>query len=182
MKGLRKNKKGIIVVLGLSFFIFLGVNLFQTKPKTQSIKTEGNGTSVVTEPVFKKEGTLHFFSINNDTLVRIDIEIADDEYETTRGLMYRKSMGAKQGMLFIFPFDDYRSFWMQNTHISLDIIYADSEGVIGSVQENTIPYSEATLPSDKPAKYVIEVNAGFYKMHNLSKGCKVVFNREEENV
>ena len=77
-------------------------------------------------PQFKKEGELYFVKATGDTIRKIDIEIAEPEYERTRGLMYRRNMKDTQGMLFIFDKPDMRSFWMKNTYIPLDIMFVDS--------------------------------------------------------
>ena len=56
---------------------------------------------------------------------KIDLEIADSEYERQLGLMNRKEMKENEGMLFIFPQQEYQSFWMRNTLISLDIMFVN---------------------------------------------------------
>ena len=66
---------------------------------------------------------------------------------------------------------------MKNTLIPLDIIYVDAEKTIVSIQKNTTPLSEKSLPSDSDAQYVIEVNAGFADRYGLKAGDKVDFQR-----
>lgn len=125
---------------------------------------------------FKKEGELKLIKVANDSLVAsLDIEIADDDYQTQTGLMYRKSMAANHGMLFIFPDTDYRSFYMKNTEIPLDIIYISEDRTIVSIQKNAKPMDETSLPSEGPAKYVLEVNAGLSDEWQLNKGDKIEF-------
>jgi uncharacterized membrane protein (UPF0127 family) len=125
---------------------------------------------------FKKEGELQIKKQTSDSLItKLDIEIADDEYSTQTGLMYRKSMKQDQGMLFIFPESDYRSFYMKNTEISLDIIYISDDKQIVSIQKNAKPMDETSLPSEAPAKYVLEVNAGLSDTWNLEKGDTIEF-------
>lgn len=125
---------------------------------------------------FKKEGELKLIKVANDSLVAsLDIEIADDDYQTQTGLMYRKSMAANHGMLFIFPDTDYRSFYMKNTEIPLDIIYISQDRTIVSIQKNAKPMDETSLPSEGPAKYVLEVNAGLSDEWQLNKGDKIEF-------
>ena len=120
---------------------------------------------------FKKEGELKIKKAKNDSIIKImDIEIADDEYQTQTGLMYRDSMKENQGMLFVFPQADYHSFYMKNTRIPLDIIYIDSNKKIVSIQRNAKPFDETSLPSDAPAQYVLEINGGLADMWKLEVG------------
>lgn len=88
------------------------------------------------------------------------VEIADDEAERQRGLMYRQPLADDRGMLFEFPDVAERGFWMRNTPSSLDIIYIGADGRIVSIARHTTPYSEASIPSRGPAKGVLELRAG----------------------
>lgn len=125
---------------------------------------------------FKKEGELQIKkAITDSVITTLDIEIADDDYSTQTGLMYRKRMENNQGMLFIFPDSDYRSFYMKNTEISLDIIYISEDKHIVSIQKNAKPMDETSLPSEAPAKFVLEVNAGLSETWNLEKGDTIEF-------
>ena len=132
------------------------------------------------EITFKKEGELSLLKASNDSLIKqINIEIADDDYQTQTGMMYRKSMKDTQGMLFVFPDSQYRYFYMRNTEIPLDIIYIDENKTIVSIQKNAKPFDETSLPSEGPAKYVLEINAGLSTEWNLEKGDKIQFSKEE---
>jgi uncharacterized membrane protein (UPF0127 family) len=91
------------------------------------------------------------------------VEIADTRERQALGLMFRDSMPADQGMLFIFPGEAQRSFWMKNTHISLDIMYFDKDLKLVSISADTPPCRVRycpSYPSAEPAKYVLELNAG----------------------
>ena len=85
---------------------------------------------------FKKEGELTFVDSVDNLIVKIDIEIADNEYQRQLGLMNRESMEEMQGMLFIFPQERYQSFWMLNTIFSLDIIFVNSNKEIVTIQKH----------------------------------------------
>lgn len=125
---------------------------------------------------FKKEGTLNILKAQTDSIVKtLDIEIADTDYETQTGLMYREELGENQGMLFIFPNEQVRSFYMKNTKIPLDIIYIDENKSIVSFQKNAKPYDETSLPSNAPAKYVLEVYSGLSDAWELEVGDKIAF-------
>ena len=88
------------------------------------------------------------------------VEIADDEDERQRGLMFRPPLEADRGMLFEFETAKEQGFWMRNTPSSLDIVYIGADGKIVSITRHTTPFSEQTLPSNGPAKGVLEVRAG----------------------
>ena len=122
---------------------------------------------------FKKEGELTFYSADNEPIIKIDIEIADNEYERQLGLMKRKSMENNQGMLFIFPDETLRSFWMRNTLISLDMIFINSQREIVTIHKNTTPLSGQSYTSTKPAVYVVEVEAGFTDKYEIHEGDKI---------
>ncbi|MFD2915949.1 DUF192 domain-containing protein [Psychroserpens luteus] len=161
----------------LRFFVFL---FFGSVALQLSSCKEERKTSEVkkVEVKFTKEGELQLKKATSDSLLAyIDIEIADDEYSTQTGLMYRKSMAVNQGMLFIFPDLDYRAFYMKNTEMPLDIIFIAEYQTIVSIQKNAQPMNETSLPSEAPAKYVLEVNAGMSDEWNLAKGDRIEFSK-----
>jgi uncharacterized membrane protein (UPF0127 family) len=126
---------------------------------------------------FTQEGELWFLSASGDTIRELTLEIADNDYERARGLMDRKTMTDKQAMIFIFDEERPQSFWMKNTHISLDIIYVKANMEVVSIQKNTQPYSTQSLPSEGDAQYVVEVVAGFCDQYGIEKGSKIEFKR-----
>jgi uncharacterized membrane protein (UPF0127 family) len=82
-----------------------------------------------------------------------------------------------QGMLFIFPDVAYHSFYMKNTKFPLDIIYIDNELTISSIIKNAQPLNEASLPSQAPVKYVLEVNGGLSDSWGIQSGDRIQFQR-----
>ena len=122
---------------------------------------------------FKKEGELTITDSLSNPIIKIDIEIADNDYERQLGLMNRQSMEELQGMLFIFPVERYQSLWMMNTLFSLDILFINNAKEIVTIHKNTTPLSEQSYPSSEPSIYVLEVNAGFCERHNVKLGDKV---------
>ena len=121
---------------------------------------------------FTKDGELSIFK--NDSLIQtIDVEFAKNEMERSLGLMYRSSMDEHQGMWFIFPEEAPRSFYMRNTEISLDIIYLDKDKKVVSIAKNARPYDETSLPSEKPAMYVLEINGGLSDKWGIEKGDRM---------
>jgi uncharacterized membrane protein (UPF0127 family) len=102
------------------------------------------------------------------------VEIADDDAERERGLMFRPPLADDRGMLFEFPDSAERSFWMRNTPSSLDIIYIDGAGSIVSIAHHATPYSETPLPSNGAATGVLELRAGRVEEIGAKPGDKVV--------
>jgi uncharacterized membrane protein (UPF0127 family) len=91
------------------------------------------------------------------------VEIADTSEKQALGLMFRDSMPDDRGMLFIFPIEAPRSFWMKNTRIPLDIMYFDKDFRLVSISADTPPCRVSrcpSFPSVAPAQYVLELNAG----------------------
>lgn len=102
------------------------------------------------------------------------VEIADDEAERERGLMYRPPLADDRGMLFQFPAATEQAFWMRNTPSSLDILYIDPTGVIVSIAHHTTPYSEAPIPSNGAANGVLELRAGRADEIGAKPGDRIV--------
>lgn len=155
-----------------TFLSILILVLASCKPETKrALETE-----TVT---FTKEGELSILKAKTDSIkASFDIEIAETEYETQTGLMYRQAMEKDRGMLFIFPDVAMHSFYMKNTEFPLDIIYIDENQKIVSFQKNAKPYDEGSLPSQLPAKYVLEINAGLSDQMELQVGDSIAFTRK----
>lgn len=100
----------------------------------------------------------------------INVELALKNSTRMMGLMYRKKMDSNQGMLFVFPDEDLRSFWMRNTYLPLDIIFVSANRKVVSISENATPLTDTPRASEGPAKYVVEVNAGLAKSWGVVKG------------
>jgi uncharacterized membrane protein (UPF0127 family) len=110
----------------------------------------------------------------DDDPVRVRIEWAVTPSELARGLMWRDHLAEDAGMLFLFEDNEPRSFWMKNTPISLDIVFIDPQGLVVRVAQDTVPYSLAPIRSGAPAKFVLEVNAGFARRNGIAAGTRAV--------
>ena len=100
--------------------------------------------------------------------VEVRVEIADSPEEQATGLMNRTALAEDRGMLFVFPGEEVRSFWMKNTHIPLSIAYLDSEGRIVDLQDmKPLDDEEPHYVSAEPAKYALEVNKGFFDENGI---------------
>lgn len=126
---------------------------------------------------FKHHGDLAFVATTGDTIKTIQIEIVDDMQMIQAGMMYRKEMSDNQGMLFIMPVEEIQTFWMKNTVISLDMIFAASDGEIETIRPRTTPQSLETVMSTAPAKYVVEVRAGFADEYGILKSQQIRWTR-----
>ena len=149
-----------VLVLAVLIYLFLP-NLFKKSEKDS-------------EYVFRKDGELTFVdSTGSRTITKIDIQIADNDFDRELGLMFRKHMQENRGMLFIFPQETVQNFWMRNTFIPLDMIFVNSKDDIVTIQHATQTLSDQTYASTAPALYVIEVNLDFTNKYNIKVGDKI---------
>lgn len=105
--------------------------------------------------------------------VRFTVEIADDDQERARGLMFRESLADDRGMLFDFPEPEHASFWMRNTMISLDIIFIGTDGRILNIADHTTPYSDAPVRAAGLTRGVLEIRAGRAEELGIRPGDRV---------
>jgi uncharacterized protein len=115
-------------------------------------------------------GTRHVFNV----------EVARTSAEQERGLMYRTDIGKDGGMIFIpYPADGgpprEASFWMKNTPTSLDIIFIRPDGTIATIAENTVPFSESSVPSGEPVSAVLEILGGRSAELGIAGGDRVTW-------
>jgi uncharacterized membrane protein (UPF0127 family) len=140
------------------------------KPKRADVSTDF-------EPQFTEEGMGAFVAENGDTLAAFRLELAETTAETTQGMMFRRSVPEGTGMLFIMPEERFQSFWMRNTYVPLDIIYVSSDGRVVSIQANAQPMNETPLPSEGPAKYVLEIAGGRSAALGIIPGTQLLWKR-----
>lgn len=86
--------------------------------------------------------------------------VADTPAVRARGLMFVEELAADRGMLFLFDLPRFASFWMQNTYVSLDLLFVAPDGRIVNIIENATPLSRAPLESTAPVKAVLEIAGG----------------------
>ena len=105
---------------------------------------------------------------------RFRVEIADDAREREQGLMYRDAMPKGAGMLFVYPRPQTAvAFWMKNTRIPLDIIFADAKGRVQTIAAMAKPYDETPLPGGPGIRYVLEINGGLAKSLGIRPGTEL---------
>jgi len=108
-------------------------------------------------------------------LVVVNVEVAATNAKRELGLMFRRHLGEEAGMIFLFKQSQHLTFWMKNTLIPLDMIFADSDGRIVGIVENAAPLSESIDAVDGDSRYVLEVNGGFCKRHGVIAGDRLRF-------
>ena len=101
------------------------------------------------------------------------IEIADTPDERALGLMHRESMPRGAGMLFVYETPQRASFWMKNTLIPLDIIFADIGGVVTRVHSNAVPGDLSPIPGGDQVYAVLEINAGLAELYGIEEGTEM---------
>jgi uncharacterized protein len=105
----------------------------------------------------------------------VKIELAQTPAKRELGLMYRSNLAADDGMLFVFAIPSHVAFWMHNTKIPLDMIFADSDrNIIGIIPDAT-PFSDTQLAVGGNSQYVLEVNGGFCARHGVKVGDRLEF-------
>lgn len=162
----------LILVIG-SLIVFVNPAPKRIKKSDKSMNEQ---PATPAKPVFRKDGELRFLDgKTNKVITQIDIEVADDYAEREQGLMYRDTMAENNGMLFLMETEEPQTFWMKNTILSLDILYADADKRIVSISRNCKPYSLDQIPSVKPALYVVEVNAGYTAKYGIKVGDVISF-------
>ncbi|TVR15563.1 MAG: DUF192 domain-containing protein [Balneolaceae bacterium] len=155
-----------------SFFLYLITVLFfvvscaQSEESPQTRQAETRDLEFVT--------TVSFSEYGSESVSTIRAAVADDDASRSEGLMDVHNLPSDAGMLFIFDGEEPRSFWMANTPISLDIIFANSDFEIVRIHRNTPPYSHESIQSELPAKYVVEVNAGYTMQHDIREGMFII--------
>lgn len=102
----------------------------------------------------------------------VTVEIATTTAQKSKGLMMRDSLGQDDGMLFVYPDDRIREFWMKDTRIPLSIAYLDRKGKIVKIADMH-PFDESRTSSVYPARYALEVNVGWFAAHGIQKGAMV---------
>jgi uncharacterized membrane protein (UPF0127 family) len=104
---------------------------------------------------------------------RFAVEVADDDAERAQGLMFRESMAQSAGMLFVFPDPRTVSFWMKNTLIPLDMVFADPTGRVTRVHANAVPGDETPISGGDGVQYVLEINGGLAARLGIVPGAEL---------
>lgn len=104
---------------------------------------------------------------------RFGVEIADDPGERALGLMNREEMPRSHGMLFVYEAPQTLAFWMRNTLIPLDMIFADSTGTVTRVHAEAVPLDETQIPGGDDVQFVLEINGGLAARLGIVPGSQL---------
>ncbi len=107
--------------------------------------------------------------------VTVRVEVANTDPIRQRGLMYRETLEADAGMIFLFDHSEHLVFWMHNTLVPLDMIFITAEMRVLGVVENATPQTDDGREVAGESKYVLEVNAGFARRNGIAAGTLVRF-------
>lgn len=148
--------------LAAAYFVFWAPHGLGGEAKTQTLQESKYGFELRSIRLGSKE---------------ILVEVADNEKKRRQGLMGRKKLEKDRGMLFVFPSQRQRSFWMKNTHIPLSLAFFDKKGrLLETADLNPPSLAAREVPrytSRQPAKYVLEMNQGWFKKNKLHLGKTV---------
>lgn len=103
---------------------------------------------------------------------RIVAEVAANDADREKGLMYRQQMPANDGMLFVFERDEPVCMWMRNTPLPLTVAFIDQRGEIVNLADMT-PHTETSHCAAKPVRFALEMNAGWFARRGLRAGTKI---------
>ena len=105
--------------------------------------------------------------------VRFGVEVVDTVEERAVGLMNRPELAQFAGMLFVYPSPQSVSFWMKNTMIPLDMVFADETGTVQRIHAEAIPYDLTGIPGGPGIQYVLEINGGLAEDLGLAPGAEI---------
>lgn len=106
-------------------------------------------------------------------VAHFSVEVADDQAERARGLMYRDKLAAGHGMLFVYEAPHEVAFWMKNTRIPLDMLFMGADGTILSIHENAVPFDETSIPGGDQVQFVLEINGGLSRRLGVGPGAVI---------
>jgi uncharacterized membrane protein (UPF0127 family) len=98
------------------------------------------------------------------------VEVADDAEERAQGLMFRRELAPASGMLFVYDSPRRVSFWMKNTLIPLDMVFADASGTVTRVHSGAVPGDLTPIDGGAGVQFVLEINAGLAQKLGIGPG------------
>ncbi len=172
-KAAKKSRRLSMIDLLVILAVVAGMSLFYKLSVNRTLAIQENIQESVSQKTVLKQGKVVFYDSANRKKIEILVEIAENEYHQSKGLMFREDMSENEGMLFTYEDELQRFFWMKNTTVPLDIIFVDATFQIIKIHKNTLPLSENVYPSGLPAKFAVEVRAGFSDRYQLETGNRV---------
>ncbi len=147
---------GLLILMGVGFVVAVGL--------VMSIEVKPQLLTPTMLRVEKQDGTVLDFTV----------EVARTQEEIYRGLMFRKEMPARYGMIFILPVEREAEFWMKNTLIPLDMVFIGADRQIKHIHPMAKPLDTTLVPSLAPVKAVLELNGGETQALGIMPGDKVL--------
>ena len=102
----------------------------------------------------------------------LQVQVAQTPEQQATGLMFRKTMGTNEGMLFIFDEPRQQCFWMKNTLLPLSVAFLDDAGTVVNI-EDMKPQTLDSHCSAKPVRFVLEMNQGWFAKRAIRTGAKL---------
>jgi uncharacterized membrane protein (UPF0127 family) len=109
-------------------------------------------------------------------VLQVEVMISDED--RAMGLMFRPSLAADHGMLFLFGQSDFHGIWMKNCRFPIDIVWLDEDRKVVDVKEGAPPCKAEPCPVYQPmrrASWVIEMNSGQARREKIVRGASVSF-------
>ena len=107
------------------------------------------------------------------SVARFSVEVAADPASRARGLMFRDRLAPSAGMIFVYERPQRAVFWMKNTEIPLDMIFADATGRVTTVHANAVPHDETGIDGGDGVVAVLEINGGLAARLGIVPGSAI---------
>lgn len=180
MKALQISKTLIYGIIAALVAVIAGILGIIAVGNNQSIVRDLPSNSIIETPPAQQNSNLRALNaqfITEQGSVPLSLEIAETPETQTQGLMWRTNMPENSGMLFVFENEQPRTFWMQNTLISLDIIYLDQNFEVVDIHMNTkTNQTQETYTSMRPSRFVVELNGGKSDKEGIKIGDRLQIN------
>jgi hypothetical protein len=131
--------------------------------------------AIAQQPLEQSFDTDVLVIVGRDACHRFDIYLAIEDQQQRRGLMFVRELPARTGMLFVYADENYRSMWMKNTYLPLDMVFARRDGSIANIESDTVPLSEKSIRSSEPVTFVLELNAGTARRLAIDGGSRLIW-------
>ena len=105
--------------------------------------------------------------------MRFRVDVADDDAERGKGLMYVEQMARDKGMIFIWDAPRHARFWMRNTYIPLDMLFVDAQGVVKHIHHEAVPLDETIIDGGPGTLAVLEINGGLSRRFGIDVGSEL---------
>ncbi|MCZ8260924.1 MAG: DUF192 domain-containing protein [Beijerinckiaceae bacterium] len=163
----------LVIVLAAVVGISLTTNLTRMYQKWDETAKASQGSSGQGGSIAQSSQLERLEIISGERRHIFMVEVARNDAQRARGLMFRQSMPADQGMLFDFERDQMVTMWMKNTYISLDMIFIFADGRVHRIESRTEPESEKMISSGVPVRAVLELNANAASRLGLKPGDQI---------